>query len=79
MKKADIYDAKINLAELIERVAKGETIVLCPRNVPVAELRPLPQPRKRKRPIGLARGTFDIPESFFEPLPEDVIARFEGR
>jgi prevent-host-death family protein len=79
MKKVNIYEAKARLSALIDRVAEGETLVICRRNVPVAELRPLPQPRRRKRPIGLARGTFELPEAFFEPLPEDIVAGFEGR
>jgi prevent-host-death family protein len=79
MKKVNIHEAKARLSALIDRVAEGETLVICRRNVPVAELRPLPQPRRRKRPIGLARGTFELPEAFFEPLPEDVVASFEGR
>jgi prevent-host-death family protein len=79
MKKVNIHEAKAKLSELIDRVVDGEVVVMCRRNVPVAELRPLPRPRRRKRPIGLARGTFEVPESFFEPLPEDLLAGFEGR
>jgi len=79
MKKVNIYEAKAHLSALVDRVAEGETLVICRRNVPVAELRPLPRTRHRKRPIGLARGTFEVPASFFEPLPEDVVAGFEGR
>lgn len=79
MKKVNIYEAKAGFSELIDRVAEGETVVVCRRNVPVAELRPLPRPRRRRRPIGLARGSFAIPKAFFEPLPDDLIARFEGR
>ena len=30
------------------------------------------------RPIGLARGQFTVPDSFLEPLPDDVIESFEG-
>ena len=30
------------------------------------------------RPIGLAKGTFAIPSSFFDPLPDDVLDAFEG-
>jgi antitoxin (DNA-binding transcriptional repressor) of toxin-antitoxin stability system len=52
--------------------------VLCKRNTPIAEIRPLPQPRTRKRPIGLAAGEFAIPASFFEPLPADMVAAFAG-
>ena len=30
------------------------------------------------RPIGLARDTFRVPATFFEPLPKDLIEAFEG-
>jgi hypothetical protein len=30
------------------------------------------------RPIGLAKGTFEIPSSFFDSLPDDVLEAFEG-
>jgi prevent-host-death family protein len=79
MKKVNIHEAKAKLSELIDRVVEGEVVVMCRRNVPVAELRPLPRPRRHRRPIGLARRSFEVPESFFEPLPEDLLARFEGR
>jgi hypothetical protein len=32
----------------------------------------------RQRPIGLAKGQFEIPASF-DPLPDDVLGGFEGR
>jgi antitoxin (DNA-binding transcriptional repressor) of toxin-antitoxin stability system len=59
-------------------VAEGETVVICRRNVPAAELRPVPKPRKKRRPVGLAAG-FEVPDSFFEPLPADLVDAFEGR
>jgi hypothetical protein len=31
-----------------------------------------------KRPIGLAKGTFKVPSSFFEPLSEEILNAFEG-
>ena len=33
----------------------------------------------QQRPIGLAKGVFQMPDSFFEPLPTDVLDGFEGR
>jgi prevent-host-death family protein len=78
MKKVNINEAKTHLSALIDRVAEGESIVICRRNVPTAELRPLPKPRRRRRPIGLATG-FEVPASFFEPLPDDVVDSFDGR
>jgi hypothetical protein len=32
-----------------------------------------------KRPIGLAKGQFQVPASFFEPLPDDLLDAFEGK
>jgi hypothetical protein len=33
----------------------------------------------KQRSIGLAKGLMEIPPSFFEPLPDDVLDAFEGR
>lgn len=33
----------------------------------------------KKRLIGLAKGRITIPESFFDPLPNDVLDAFEGK
>lgn len=78
MKKVNIYEAKVQFSALIDRVADGQPILICRRNVPVAELRPVPKPRRTRRPIGLLSG-FRVPRSFFEPLPKDLVDAFEGR
>lgn len=49
---------------------------MCKRNIPIAKIRAIPQPSKKTRPIGLAKGTFDIPETFFDPLSEDIVHFF---
>jgi prevent-host-death family protein len=78
MKKVNLYEAKAHLSALVNKVAEGETVLICRRNVPAAELRPVPKPRRTRRPIGLVPG-FSVPPSFFEPLPDDLLAAFEGR
>ena len=78
MIKLNIHEAKTHLSKYLELVVKGETILLCKRNVPVAEIRPIPMKPKTKRPIGLAHGKFEVPPAFFEPLPDDVINSFYG-
>jgi len=78
MKKVNLYEAKAHLSALVDRVAEGESILICRRNVPAAELRPIPRPRRTRRPIGLVPG-FSVPASFFEPLSEDLLDAFEGR
>ncbi|MEO8600969.1 MAG: type II toxin-antitoxin system Phd/YefM family antitoxin [bacterium] len=79
MIRINIHEAKTHLSRYLAKLAKGETIIICNRNVPIAELRPLPRPRRAARPIGLAKGTFEVPQSFFDALPDDEIAAFEGR
>jgi len=78
MIKLNINQAKTHLSKYLARLRQGETIVVCKRNSPIAEIRPLRQPRTRKRPIGLAAGEFTIPASFFDPLPEDMVVAFGG-
>ena len=79
MIKLNIHEAKTHLSRYLERLARGESILLCKRNIPIAEIRPLPAHRKTKRPVGLAKGKLKIPPEFFEPLPSDVLASFYGQ
>ncbi len=79
MIQINIHEAKTHLSRYLKRLAKGETIILCKRNTPIAEIRPLPQPRKKPRPLGLDRGKFVIPKEFFDPLPDELLDLFEGK
>lgn len=78
MIRINMSQLKTHLSRYLANLAEGETILLCKRNVPIAEIRRLPCKRKTARPIGLAKGAFEIPESFFEPLPDDISAPFGG-
>ena len=78
MIKLNIHEAKTHLSRYLKRLRPGEKIILCKRNVPIAEILPLPAVKKRRPRIGLAKGEFEIPESFYEPLPPDILAAFEG-
>lgn len=75
----NVHEAKAHLSEYLSRVEAGERVLICRRNTPVAELRPVSPRRTQRRPIGLAKGKLSIPPSFFEPLPDEVLASFEGR
>lgn len=79
MIKLNVHEAKTHLSGYLARLEAGETILLCRRNVPIAEIRPLTASRCDPRPIGLAKGMFTVPASFFEPLPEEELEAFEGR
>lgn len=74
----NVQEAKTHLSHYLDEVAKGESFVLCKRNKPVAEIRPIVSKTTTKRPVGLAKGTFSVPPSFFDELPEETIALFSG-
>jgi antitoxin (DNA-binding transcriptional repressor) of toxin-antitoxin stability system len=72
MKRVNIHDAKTHLSRYL---SGKEILILCNRNRPVAELRPLP-PKAGKPRIGVAKGQFVVPEAFFEPLPDEILSAF---
>lgn len=78
MIKLNIHEAKTHLSKYLAKLKAGDRILLCNRNRPVAEITPLPEFPVRPRPIGLAKGQFSVPRSFFEPIPEELLRAFEG-
>ena len=79
MIKLNIHEAKTHLSHYLDEVQKGEKILLCKRNRPVAEIRPIPTHQEGRRPIGLAKGEFQVPDTFFEELPDETMALFDGK
>ena len=77
MIRVNVAEARAGLSRYRDSVERGETVVVCRRDVPIAEIRPLPKPLREPRPVGIDRG-MTVPDSFFDPLPEDVLAAFEG-
>ena len=75
--KVGIRDAKAHLSEYLDRVQAGETIVVCRRNEPIAELRALPG-RRSKPALGSPVRGLEVPVSFFEPLPKEIEDAFSG-
>ena len=78
MIRVNLADAKARLSQYLASVERGETVILCRRNVPVAEIRALPKPLTQSRPVGTDPDLV-VPDSFFDPLPEDLLDAFEGR
>ena len=77
MIKVNIAQARADLSHYLARVERGETVTLCRRNVPIAEIRPLRATPGGERPIGIDRG-MKVPASFFEPLPDEMLRAFGG-
>ena len=79
MKQVTLADAKARLSAILDRVEKGETIAITRRHRVIAHVGPVPKGRSAPRPWGLCRGAFHVPDGFDAPLPDDLLADFEGR
>ena len=72
-----IHEARTHLSALIERAAAGEEIIIAKRGKPMAVLGPLPVASPRRTP-GAWKGRIKIAPDFDAPLPDDLLAAFEG-
>lgn len=74
MTTVNVQDAKTRLSELLKRVEAGEQVIIARAGKPIAELRPVKKP-------GIVFGGFDVEigAEFFDPLPEEDLAAWEGR
>jgi antitoxin (DNA-binding transcriptional repressor) of toxin-antitoxin stability system len=76
MKKVNVFEIKARLSEYLDLVEKGEQVVICRRNRPIAELRAIGAARSTDRPLG---GTsLEVPATFFDPLPSEFEDAFSG-
>jgi prevent-host-death family protein len=65
----NVHQAKAQLSELLERVARGEEIVIAKRGKPFVRLVRV-EDRAPRQP-GIAKG--QLTDAFFEPLPEEEL------
>jgi prevent-host-death family protein len=78
MKAVNTHEAKTQFSRLLQRVLAGEEITIANRGVPVARLVPVAPPVDRRK-LGAFTGQMTIPEDFDAPLPEYLVAAFEGK
>jgi antitoxin (DNA-binding transcriptional repressor) of toxin-antitoxin stability system len=76
--RLNIHEAKTHLSRHLSNLKEGDLIIICKRNQPIAEIRPIPQKAAKNRPVGLGKGTVEIGDAFFQPLPDDLLNLFEG-
>ena len=74
-----IHKAKTELSKLLKRVEAGEEIVIARGGKEVAKLVPTSAPVQKPRTPGAWKGKFTMPDSFFDPLPEEELALWEGK
>ena len=72
-----IHKAKTELSKLLKRVEAGEEIVIARGGKPIVKL--VPARPAKSRGYGAWKGKFTLPDSFFDPLPEDELDAWEGK
>jgi prevent-host-death family protein len=72
-----IHQAKTQLSKLIAAALAGEEVVIARGSEPVVKLTPI-APVKKKRVAGRLKGKIAFSDSFFDPLPDDELALWNG-
>ena len=78
METVNIYDAKTRLSQLVDKAAAGEDVVVSRNGKPLVRITQLEGP-KRRITFGVLKGKVRIAADFDAPLPNNVLAAFEGR
>jgi prevent-host-death family protein len=78
METVNIYEAKTQLSKLVDKAATGEDVIIGRAGKPVARLTSLESKRQPIR-FGALKGKVTVADDFDAPLPETVLAGFEGR
>jgi prevent-host-death family protein len=78
METVNIYEAKAKLSKLISQAAAGDDVIIGRNGKPVARLTQIEE-KKRVVRFGLLKGKIKIAKDFDEPLPDEIIAAFQGR
>lgn len=73
-----VHQAKTQLSRLIAAAEAGEEVVIARRDKPAVRL---VADQAKDRPIrrpGRFKGVLHVPDSFFDPLPEEELRLWEG-
>ena len=76
--RVNVYAAKSQLSRLLERAVAGEEVIVTRNGKPLVKLVPVGAARPPRR-LGGLRGKIRVASDFDAPLPDDVVAAFEGR
>jgi prevent-host-death family protein len=73
-----MHEAKSSLSKLVAAVEAGEEVIISRGDKPVAKLVPIEVASKPRRIPGRLKGQIALTDAFFEPLPEEELALWEG-
>lgn len=79
MEVVSMHQAKSNLSGLVKRAAAGETIFIGAYGRVEAKLVAANETERPPNRIGLMKGKIKMADDFDAPLPDDILAAFEGK
>jgi prevent-host-death family protein len=79
MATVNIYQAKTQLSKLVDQAAAGNDVIIARNGKPVARLTRITGKHKRLIGFGALEGKGWIADDFDAPLPDEILAQFEGR
>lgn len=72
-----VHQAKTNLSKLIEQAEAGEEVVIARGDKPAVKLVPVVK-LVPERMFGAYKKEFEVPDSFFDSLPEEELIAWDG-
>jgi len=78
MSVVNVHAAKTHLSRLLDAAAAGEEVIIARAGKPVARLVSIAEDKPRRR-LGTLTGKLTVLDNFDDPLPDEIIAEFEGR
>jgi antitoxin (DNA-binding transcriptional repressor) of toxin-antitoxin stability system len=79
MVRANIAEFKARISYFVKLLKRGERVVLCERNIPIATLVPEPEaPSMGKRILGQHRGKFSVPNEAWRALTDEELKEYFG-
>ena len=79
MTTVNIHEAKTHLSRLLAKVARGDEVIIARGGKPIARLVPIQKAKRMDHLLDLDKGRLWIVEDFDAPLPEEILAAFEGK
>ena len=77
MIKLNIHEIKSQLSKYIDLVEAGETVIVCKRNIPVAEIRSLEKKSRQKPILGWAADPNKVLRPLDDPIPDADLRLWE--
>ena len=76
METVNVHEAKTHLSRLLAQVEAGEEVIIARNGKPVARL--VAVQKRGKRQPDTMKGLIKFDDRFFDPLPEEELAAWEG-